>query len=122
MQINTYNLEVSSKIRSMIEEEYKYLHRFNQFILLLKCDIEEFDASLDSYQVTLTLYLQDKTYTIISCDWELEDAVEEAFISLQDKLMRQQARLRLGFIKGTFERLWMAVSSNPHSVGKRARY
>ncbi|GAM60777.1 hypothetical protein JCM19232_3719 [Vibrio ishigakensis] len=106
----------------MIQEEHMYLYRFNVFILLLKCDIEVLDAAQDTYQVTLTLYLQDQTFKIVSCDWELEDAIEEAFLSLQEKMMRHKAKLRLGFIREKLERLWMLINPTSPKMVKRVRY
>lgn len=122
MQINTHSVELSPKLRSMIQEEHMYLYRFNVFILLLKCDIEVLDAAQDTYQVTLTLYLQDQTFKIVSCDWELEDAIEEAFLSLQEKMMRHKAKLRLGFIREKLERLWMLINPTSPKMVKRVRY
>lgn len=123
MQINTHNLNLSPKLRSMIEEEHMYLYRFNIYILLLKCDIKMLEGVLqDTYEVCLTLYLQDQTYTIVSCDWELEDAIEQAFISLQDKMMRHKSGLRLAMIKEKLERVWMTFHPVLPNLTRRARF
>ncbi|GEA61920.1 hypothetical protein [Vibrio comitans] len=92
MQINTYNLTLSPDLRAIIEEEHMYLYRFNIDILLLQCDIEKLETITQTHQVSLTLYLEDRTYVIIHKDHNLESALEEAFLALQKKLMRQRIK------------------------------
>ncbi len=111
MQINTYNLELASELRSLIEEEHMYLYRFNIFILLLQCDIEKLQTTKRCYQVSLTLYLEKKTYTVVSQDRELTNAIEEAFVQLQNKLFRHETKLTLGYIKQKLGQIKMVLNS-----------
>ncbi|GEA51002.1 hypothetical protein VIN01S_18060 [Vibrio inusitatus NBRC 102082] len=89
MQITTHNLEITPETKRMIEEGYMSVHQFDLNILLLRCDVK-FNQNFQDYEVKLKLFLDEQTFYVCDSDQDIETAIDNAFLSLQVKMMKYQ--------------------------------
>ncbi|MFH0262990.1 hypothetical protein ACPV54_24965 [Vibrio mediterranei] len=91
MKITSKNVQLSPSVTSLIDGKHQDLVNRNLGLLFSSCEVI-FHNGFGDYEVALKVHLDNQSFYILRTDLLLENAIEDAYLSLYYKIEKYESK------------------------------
>ncbi|MCG9661018.1 hypothetical protein [Vibrio mediterranei] len=111
MKITSKNVQLPPKTTSLIADKYQHLVGRNLDLLFSRCEVV-FHNGFGDYEVSLKVHLETQSFYVLRTDLLLDNAIEDAFLSLYYKIEKYENKLAAKqFFRSKLQKILRFLSS-----------
>ncbi|MCY9854352.1 hypothetical protein [Vibrio mediterranei] len=122
MKITSKNMVLQPQTESLITNRYQDLMNRNLDLLYTRCELT-FHNGFEDYEVALKVHLDTQSFYILRTDLLLDNAIEDAFLSLNHKIEKYESKLAAKrFLRTKLQAVIRILSNGKDRVSAKISY